>query len=159
MNIKKSKIQKPKPRIYLDTSVPSAYYDNEKPERQDLTKEFWLKTNTCETHISELVKQELNQVENEVLKKRILKLIRNFVILKLTDEVEELAEEYIKENVIPEKFRSDAIHIAIATLNNIDLLISWNFKHLVNVKTKRIVNLVNAKNGYKEIEIISPPEF
>jgi len=150
---------KKQPNIYLDTSVPSAYYDDEKPERQELTREFWLKINTAKVYISELVNQELNQIENKILKEKILKLLKDFEVLQLTDEAKNLADEYIKEEVVPKKFKNDAIHIAIAVVNSVYFLISWNFKHLVNVKTKQMVNLVNVKNGYKEIEIIAPPEF
>lgn len=145
--------------VYLDTSVPSAYYDDEKPERQELTKEFWLKINDAKVYILELVNQELNQIEDKILKEKILKLLDNFEVLQLTDEVKKLADEYIKEDVVPKKFKNDAIHIAVAAVNNVNFLISWNFKHLVNVKTKQMVNLVNVKNGYKEMEIIAPPEF
>lgn len=152
-------IEKSKTKIYLDTSVPSAYYDSEKPERQELTKEFWLKIKNSIVHISELVKQELSQIENENLRRNISKLIKKFKVLKLTNKVKKLSEEYIKEGVVPERFKNDATHIAISTINNMDFLISWNFRHLVNVKTKRLVNAVNKKNGYKKIEIIAPPEF
>lgn len=148
-----------KVKMYLDTSIASAYHDNEKPERQELTKEFWLKIKSSKVYISELVKQELNQVENEILRKKLLELIGNFVELKITEEIRRLAEEYVKEQIIPEKFRDDAIHIAIATINDINFLLSWNFKHLVNVKTRQMVDLVNLKKGYKPIQIIAPPEF
>lgn len=148
-----------KAEIYLDTSIPSAYYDNEKPERQELTKEFWLKIKNTKAHVSELVKQELNQVESDVLRKKLLGLIDKFVELKITEEIKKLAEEYVKEKIIPERFGDDALHAAIATVNNMDFLLSWNFRHLVNVKTRQMVNLVNLKNGYKPIQIIAPPEF
>lgn len=152
-------VKKFRTSIYLDTSVPSAYYDGEKPERQELTKEFWQKIKDYEVYVSELVKQELNQIGDETLKGKMLKLIGDFKALKSTDEVKKLTDKYIEEGVVPEKFESDVLHIAIATANGVDFLISWNFKHLVNVKTKRMVNLINVKNGYKEIEVIAPPEF
>ena len=146
-------------KIYLDTSVPSAYYDDEKPERQELTKEFWLKIKDYRVNISYLVKDELDQIEDESLKRKMDELIRDFKILKTSDKVRELAEEYIKRGVVPEKFRNDAVHIAIATLNNMDALISWNFKHLVNIKTREEVNLINRNKGFKSIQIIAPPEL
>ena len=146
-------------KIYLDTSVPSAYYDDEKPERQELTKEFWLKIKDYRVNISDLVKDELDQIEDESLKRKMDELIRDFKILKTSDKVRELAEEYIKRGVVPEKFRNDAVHIAIATVSNMDALISWNFKHLVNIKTREEVNLTNRNQGFKSIQIIAPPEL
>lgn len=146
-------------KIYLDTSVPSAYYDDEKPERQELTKEFWLKIKDYRVNISDLVKDELDQIEDESLKRKMDELIRDFKILKTSDKVRELAEEYIKRGVVPEKFRNDAVHIAIATVNNMGALISWNFKHLVNIKTREEVNIINRNKGFKSIQIIAPPEL
>lgn len=86
-------------------------------------------------------------------------LTKNFKVLISNDKVKELAEEYIKEGIVPEKFKNDAIHIAIATVNNIDALVSWNFKHLVNIKTREEVNLINKNKGFKSIQIIAPPEL
>lgn len=152
-------IKKPKMKIYLDTSVPSAYYDDEKPERQELTKEFWSKIKNTKIYISELVNQELDLIEDESLKKKMFNLIENFEVLKLTEEIKKLADEYVQERVVPEKFKNDAVHIAAATIENVNSLVSWNFKHLVNIKTRQMVNLVNLKKGYKPIEIIAPPEL
>lgn len=59
---------------------------------------------------------------------------------------------------IPSMYYDD-YHIAIATVNQMDFLVSWNFRHIVNVKTKQMVNLINLQNGYKTIEIIAPPEL
>ena len=146
-------------KLYLDTSVPSAYYDSEKPERQEQTKEFWENLKNHEVLISELTKDELKQVEDDDLKEKLLNLVSKYKVLKINKEVEDLAGEYVKEKIIPERFKNDAIHIAVAVINNVKFLVSWNFKHLVNIKTRQMVNLVNAKKGYEDIEIIAPPEL
>ena len=70
----------------------------------------------------------------------------------------ELSERYISEGIIPERFGSDAIHIAIAVSNGIDAIVSWNFNHIVKLKTRIMVNGVNRLLGYHEIEICSPEE-
>ena len=88
-----------------------------------------------------------------------MNLIRPFEILKVNPEVEELAREYIKNKLLSEKYINDAIHIAIWRCDSISYIVSWNFEHIVKVKTRRIVNLVNTLQGYKEIEIISPKEL
>jgi hypothetical protein len=83
----------------------------------------------------------------------------NCEVIKVTLEYEYLADEYLAENVVGGTSRDDCIHIATATINNIDILISWNFKHIVNVKRIRGYNSVNLKNGYKTLEIRSPKEM
>jgi len=146
-------------KLYLDTSVPSVYHDDRQPERQEMTREFWNKLDDFDIHTSTLVKKEVEQVEDKQLKQKLLRLIENHEILKLSDEAKKLGKEYIKNKIIPEKAEADAYHIAIATVNQMDFLVSWNFRHMVKVKTKRMVNIVNLQNGYKTIEIIAPPEL
>ena len=79
--------------------------------------------------------------------------------LTITNEATQLAEQYIRENVVGKTSRADCIHIAIATLNNADLLVSWNFKHIVNVSRIRGYNGVNYKLGHKILEIRTPREI
>ena len=71
----------------------------------------------------------------------------------------ELAEKYLKEKIVTTKFRADALHIAIATINKVDVLTSWNFKHIVNLNRIRQYNSVNLKYGHSLIEIRSPMEI
>ena len=80
----------------------------------------------------------------------------NFHILKETDEIFALTDEYVKGGVLNAKSRDDCMHIAYAVIYNCDIIISWNFKHLVNFKTISKVKVVNAIHLYKEISIISP---
>lgn len=79
-------------------------------------------------------------------------------ILSATGEVEELAEAYIAEGVLADSSRADAFHIAIATLAKVDVLASWNFKHIVNLKRIHGFNSVNLRRGLQMIEIRSPRE-
>ena len=74
-------------------------------------------------------------------------------------KVRDLANAYINHGVFQEKYIDDALHVAIATYHDISYVVSWNFEHLVKVKTRKTVNLVNILEGYKEIEIISPQEL
>ena len=69
-----------------------------------------------------------------------------------------MADRYIKERIIPQGYRSDAIHIAVAVINGIDAIVSWNFEHIVKLKTRVMVNGINRLLGYHEIEICSPEE-
>ena len=87
-------------------------------------------------------------------------LVREFnpLLLEIDLETEELAERYIDEGVIPERYRGDALHIAVAVVNGIEVIISWNFEHIVKLKTRVMVNGINRLLGYHEIEICSPEE-
>lgn len=83
----------------------------------------------------------------------------NTEFLETTDEVVDLATEYIDEKVVGQTSYADCMHIALATINKADYLISWNFKHIVNVQRIRGYNAINLKNGYKILEIRSPRDF
>ena len=91
----------------------------------------------------------------------LLKIVAQFPLesLPLTDEVKALADRYIEENVIPAKESNDAVHIAVASVNNLDAIVSWNFEHMVKFKTRREVQGINTLVGYKTIEICSPLEM
>ncbi|HEX7365914.1 MAG TPA: PIN domain protein [Pelobium sp.] len=84
---------------------------------------------------------------------------KNTELLTITDEAIDLATEYISEKVAGQTSYSDFLHIALATINQADFLISWNFKHIVNIQRIRGYNSINIKNGYKKLEIRSPREF
>jgi len=89
----------------------------------------------------------------------MIKIASQVDLLALTDEIEWLANEYLKCNAIPVWFPEDAYHIAIAIIHEMDCLLSWNFKHIVRRKTKQIVTMVNIINNLKKIEIIEPAEL
>ena len=76
----------------------------------------------------------------------------------MTAEVEELARAYLARKILSERFSDDARHIACATVAEADVLVSWNFKHIVNLQKIRLFNAVNIELGYKPIEIYSPME-
>ena len=76
-----------------------------------------------------------------------------------SDAVEQLSQNYIRDGAIPEGYPEDAYHIAIAVTNNLDVVLSWNFRHIVRRKTKDIVNMVNSMHNFKHIEIMTPAEL
>ena len=145
-------------RIYLDTSVFGGYFEPE--------FELWTKIlidNIIKGEIkmlfSQLTELELNGAPQHV--KDLVKQIPNKHIefLAITDETNKLADQYIKENVVGKTSLEDCRHIAIATINNADILASWNFKHIVNVTRIRGYNAVNYKLGHKILEIRTPREI
>lgn len=146
-------------KLYLDTSVFSAYYDSKIRVRLDETREFWKKLKEYEKYISTLVIDELNIVENKKLRENLKGLAKGFTILEITDECDKLADKYIGQGIFPKKYKSDALHLAVATVYGVDIFVSWNFKHLIKRKTRLEANLVNSLNGYRTLELISPPEL
>ena len=145
-------------RIYLDTSVISALYDVRTPERMAQTKQAWILLADYEICISNIVLAELSNASEEY-KDIFLKAVENFIILDADEDVYKLATEYVSRGIFPEKYIDDAVHVAIASLNNIGILLSWNFTHLVKIKTRQMVALVNSEKNYLPVEIISPPEL
>jgi hypothetical protein len=79
--------------------------------------------------------------------------------IELTEEAVQLADTYLAEKVVGKTSRVDCFHIALATIHQVDILVSWNFKHIVNVQRIRGYNAVNMKMGYPTIDIRSPKEI
>ena len=146
-------------KIYLDTSVFSSYFDERVKIRSEQTKIFWQKLVEYDGYISQIVLDELGAVTDDELGRKLMDLIKEFQKLDVDSEVEALADQYIKRGIFPEKYRDDALHLAVDTVNDMDILISWNFEHLVKRKTRLEANLANSLNGYKSIDIIVPPEL
>ncbi len=149
-----------KVRLYLDTSVPSAHFDFRAPDRQRLTQEFWReRLSDFDAVISTVVLKEIHDNPDSETRQQVADLVRSLELLRLSEEAAALAQGYMQHGIFPEHYESDALHVAIAVVNGIGYLASWNFKHLVRVRTRREVNLVNALRGYQPIEIVAPPEL
>lgn len=144
-------------KLYLDTSVFSAYYDERTPERMQMTRDLWLVLERHEKLCSDLTIEELGQARSG-LREKLLGLAQGFTVINLTDEMRELAKLYVREGLVPSKYFADALHIAAAVLGGADILVSWNFKHLVKRSTRLLVNYINANQGLRTIEILAPPE-
>ena len=102
----------------------------------------------------------LREIEKAPSSKRtaLERAIADFEVLEYTDEAEHLAAAYLSAKILPSASIEDARHIAVATCHNLDDLVSWNFKHLVNFRRIRLVHLLHDQLGYKRIDIISPQE-
>ena len=146
-------------KVYLDTSVISALFDERNPERKSLTSIFFREIDDFEPYISDIVIMEIEKTPDLELQDKMKKISSKISILNLTDDVEPLANEYIRHGMIPDDYQEDAYHIAIAAINQMDYLLSWNFKHIVRMKTKDIVRMVNTIYGFRHIEIITPAEL
>jgi len=149
-------------RLYLDTSVISHLFAEDTPEKMNDTKLFWekLKANKHEIFISSTVIVELDKCSEPKRSWMHNKLNEiNYTTIETSKEVKLLADEYIKAKVLTNKSHADCLHISSAVIKECDLIISWNFKHLVNINTIENVKIVNSINSYKEIGIITPNIF
>jgi len=146
-------------KIYLDTSVVSALFDERNPERKELTKDFFSKIQEHDTYISDLSRIEVDKTPDNVLREKMRGIIDTLRILPDDDVIEQLSKEYMRHGAIPEGYPEDAYHVAIAVVNNLDIVLSWNFRHIVRRKTKDIVNMVNTINNFQHIEIMTPAEL
>ena len=145
-------------RIYIDTSVVGGFFDTMfERETQLLFKR--LEDKEIIFVISEVLTSELEDAPERV--RTLLDKYNDdcFENVPLTDEARELADKYITENVVGRTSYDDCCHIALATIHRVDVLVSWNFKHIVNLARIRGYNGVNLKNGYTTIEIRNPKEL
>ncbi len=145
-------------RIYIDTSIVGGYFDEE--FREATLKLFErLENDEIIFVISDLLDLELlkaPQRERELLLRYGAK---KFQRIELTAEAIQLADTYITENVVGKTSLEDYRHIAMATIHKVDVLASWNFKHIVNLDRIKGYNAVNLKLGYAMIEIRSPKDL
>jgi len=145
-------------RIYLDTSVFGGYFD---PEFELWTTILFDKIMKGEYKViySKLVDIELTGAPEKVKNLANNLPMNQLELIEISDEAVKLAEQYLNENIVGKTSRADCIHIALATLSNADILVSWNFKHIVNVNRIRGYNAVNYKFGKKILEIRTPREI
>lgn len=145
-------------KLYLDTSVFGGYFE---PEFEVWSKMLLDKIKKGQYRLlySRLTDDELIYAPEQV-RDLIVTIPGEYMeIIELNEEAFNLADSYIKENVVGNSSRADCIHIALATLNNADILISWNFKHIVNINRIRGYNSVNYRSGYQMLEIRTPREI
>jgi hypothetical protein len=142
--------------LYLDTSIPSAYYDTSKPVRQLMTQKwFEQKAVLYRLHTSVTAIDEIDEFGNLTKRQQIKDLLLDYrpTILDVSPEAVSLAQEYMQQGAIPQSEPEDAYHIAIASVNRLDGLASWNFKHIVSMNPIRKIHEINMKHGYPILEI------
>ena len=145
-------------KIYIDTSVFGGCFEDEfTPWSRTLIDEVIMGKYVAV--ISDVTLAELSTAPKYVQEVSDRVISENAEFVLATDEARDLADKYIKEKIVTAKFRADALHIAIATTTKADVVVSWNFKHIVNLNRIRLYNSVNLKNGYSMIEIRSPREL
>lgn len=146
-----------KQRIYIDTSVIGGCFDHEFSQwLNGLVKDF--EAGIFIPILSELVAEELKLAPISVREKYFELLGLGAPMLLINDEVRELLAIYQQRQILTDKCRNDMLHIAIATVEEVNILVSWNFKHIVRFDKIRSFNSTNVEAGYKPLEIYSPRE-
>jgi hypothetical protein len=154
-------------KIYLDTSVINFLFADDAPELKEITIDLfenYIYKNIYKTYISDFVLFEIGKTNNAEKKEKLLKIISDYKLEILNNdkqsEITELANLYLEKGIIPKSSEIDAFHIAICVLNNINYLISWNYKHLANVNKEKRIKMINIKQNYlNELRIITPLEL
>jgi len=144
-------------RVYTDTSVLGGCEDEEFAEHSVRLMEDFARGERVLV-LSTLTVQELAAAPAEVLRRLAAVPEAHIETLQLDAEARELAEAYIAAGVLTARMRADAQHIAIATVARVDVLVSWNFKHIVNLQRIHGYNSVNLRKGYPVMEIRTPRE-
>jgi len=147
-------------KLYVESSVINFAFATDDIERANITKKFFnIGVNKHEPFISELVLEEIEKTrgpKREEMSNFVLK--RGFRVLPNSKEADKLAIKYLKAGLVPEKYINDAIHLALATVNKMEVVVSWNMEHIVKLKTIVGVNKVNQEEGFNNILIMTPEE-
>lgn len=146
-------------KVYLDTSVVSYLYQVDAPEKMQNTLDLWklFKNKVYEVYISDIVIREISGCNEEKLKILLDYLDQiDYNIIETDEDTVELAGKFIDFGILKQKSFDDCQHIAAAILAGCDIITSWNFKHIVNVKTVRGVKVITTLEGYKDL-LIYPP--
>ena len=150
-----------KQKIYVETTLFNFFIDEDKGDAHiDTVKLFKeIASDKYEAYTSDYVIDELERAPDEK-RNKMINLITEYGIKVLESDIaaSKLADLYIEQGIIPIKYRNDGLHIAIATVNGLDMIISMNFEHIVKRKTIKMTGAINILNNYHAIEIYSPME-
>ena len=142
--------------VYIDTSIIGGKFD---PEFQKASIKFYeqVKENKFHLIISTLVQEEIIAAPKHV-KKFFDELKPKATLIEVTEPALKLREAYLKAKIVSKKSAYDALHVALATVNNCPIIVSWNFKHIVHYEKITLYNSINILEGYQQIAIYSPLE-
>lgn len=149
-------------KIYLDTSIISFLFADDAPDFQQITVDFFTKFSPrYGLYISEVVLLEITKNTDDERKQKMLAALEQFPINNLPPAVaiQEIAKVYLENGVIPVNKVEDALHVGYATFYHVDILLSWNFRHLANINKERRIMVENFKLGYNyPLRLLSPLE-
>jgi predicted nucleic acid-binding protein len=151
-------------RIYLDTSVINFLFVDDAPDLRQITIDFFAQhASQFDLFISDVVVHEISRDPNPQHRGLLLSALSEHGVLQLPDdhraEIEVLARRYLEARIIPPDKIEDALHVAYATVYEVDFLLSWNFKHLANAFRETRFMAVNQELGYRHpLRLLSPME-
>ena len=143
-------------RIYADTSVFGGVFDE---EFADASRSFFEAVEKAKFGLvtSEVVREEISAAPERV-REYFGEMLAYCQVAEVRAETLQLQDAYIKEGIVSADYAADALHVALATVSGAKMIVSWNFKHIVNFKKIPLYNAVNKLKGYEPIEIYSPLE-
>jgi len=146
-------------KIYLDTSVISHLDQQDAPDKMSDTLALWedIKTGIYDVVISDLTMAEIDdcaEPKRSFMRLRVAEI--HYEEANRDDESRRLSVLYFERGGLPPKSKDDALHIAIATIHNCDIILSWNFRHIVNLRAITAVEAVNIQEGYRTLRILPP---
>ena len=150
-------------RVYIDTSIPSAYHTLRTDEgslvRQRVTRQWWNEyANLFILTSSPTVIEELSDGISEKTPDRIA-LIANLEILPITTEILQIAQIYIDRLIMPQDPSGDALHLAIASFHRLDVLLTWNRSHIANANKFSLIQRINRELGLVTPELTTPLDY
>ena len=145
-----------KKRVYVDTSVFGGVFDEEFRNASFIFFDQ-IKKGEFSIVISPVVIDEISLAPVEVQK--LYKNLQQFAeVIEISNEVLDLRDAYLSAKIVTKKYSNDALHVAFATISECSIIVSWNFKHIVNFEKITLYNAINLINGYKQVAIHSPME-
>ncbi len=149
-------------KLYLETSVWGFYFADDAPEKKEVTRRFFgnLAALPYAVYLSETVLEEISRAPEDMAT-ALSELISRHdpSMLALNSEVSRLASEYMKKGALPSKALYDALHLAYASVYELDCVVSWNLRHIANLRRQEKIQGINLLNGYtKPIQLITPME-
>jgi len=146
--------------VYLDTSVPSAYYDKRVSWRMEYTQEWWKnEIHKFDIYISPIVIAEINNTRNKEIRSALLDIVKDFKQFQFNNEIEIIASGYLNQKIIPKSSAVDSLHIALASYYKADFLLTWNCSHMAEAHRRRKIKLYNSSIGIYIPEIVTPMEL
>lgn len=146
-------------KIYLDTSIISYLQQEDVPEKMDNTIKLWesFREEKYDLYLSNVTLKEISECP-EPKKSELFRHLDevDYTVIEVTDNVLNIADQLIALKILPPKCYDDCQHIAAAVEYGCDCILSWNFKHIVNIRTIRGVRAITNLKGYKPIEILNP---
>jgi predicted nucleic acid-binding protein len=153
-----------KPKVYLETTIISYFTARSSRDiitaaHQQVTQEWWYeRRKDFDVFISQIVLQEVNQGDEEAIQRR-LEMIGTIPEIEVSPEAVSLAQALVSDGVVPERAAADALHIAVATVQGMDYLLTWNLKHLANAIIRTAITDACRQRGYEPPVICTPEEL